>query len=131
MPKRLLLALAVVAVVVSAACHSSSSTTPIPSGSPVSPSPNPSVTRAKVEVTVAGTPAPQVPVEISTPRNPNSPRPGSPFLTKPTDKKGEVRFSHLKPSKTYCWLAKISPSFKSSECAGWEVWQTSVIMLGN
>lgn len=131
MPKRLLLALAVVAVIVSAACHSNSSTTPTPSYSPISPSPNPSVTRAKVEVTVAGTPTAQVPVEISTPANPNSPRPGHPFLTKDTDKKGEVRFSHLKPSKTYCWLANISPSFKSSECAGWEVWQTSVIMLGN
>jgi hypothetical protein len=131
MPKRLLLALAAIAVVVSAACHSSTSTTPTPSFSPTSPSPNPSVTRAKVEVTVAGTPVPDVPVQISTPSNPQSPRPGHPFKTKVTDKKGEVRFSHLKPSKTYCWLAIIATSFKASECASWAVWQTSTIMLGN
>ena len=131
MPKRLLLALAVTAVIVSAACHSSSGTSPTPSVSPGSPSPNPKITRATVEVTVAGPPTAQIPVEISTPANPQSPRPGNPFLTKPTGKKGLVRFSHLKPSKTYCWLAIISPSFKSSECAGWAVWQNGTIILGN
>jgi hypothetical protein len=131
MPKRLLLAVAVIALVISAACHSSSSTTPTPSFSPGSPSPNPSVTKALVEVTVLGTPTAKVPVEISTPRDPNSPRPGHPFLTKTTGIKGLARFNHLKPSKTYCWLAIISPSFRSSECAGWAVWQTGTIMLGN
>ncbi|HMF29231.1 MAG TPA: hypothetical protein VKE42_10695 [Candidatus Cybelea sp.] len=131
MPKRLLLALAAIAVVISAACHSSTSTTPTPSYSPISPSPNPSIRKATVEVTVAGTPVPQVPVEISTPRNPGSPRPGHPFLTETTGKKGLVHFHDLKPSKTYCWLARISPSFRSSECADWAVWQTSIIMLGN
>jgi hypothetical protein len=131
MPKRLLLALGVIAVVLSAACHSSTSTTPTPSYSPISPSPDPSIKKAKVEVTVAGTPANDIPVEISTPRNPQSPRPGQPFATHYTGKKGLVVFKQLKPSKTYCWLAKISPSFRSSECAGWAVWQTSTIMLGN
>ncbi len=29
-----------------------------------------------------------------------------------------VHFHNLKPSKTYCWVAFIRPSFKSSECAG-------------
>jgi hypothetical protein len=130
MPKRLLLALGAIAIIVSAACHSNTSTTPTPSYSPISPSPNPSITKAKVEVTVLGTPAAHVPVEISTPANPQSPRPGHPFLTKDTNGKGMVKFAHLKPSKTYCWLATISSGFRSSECAGWEVWQTSIITLG-
>ncbi len=129
MPKRLLLGLAVAALVI-AACHGSS-TTPTPSSSPLSPSPNPSITKATVQVTVAGTPAPRIPVEESTPKNPESPRPGTPFDTKNTGKKGYARFSGLKPSKTYCWVAIISPSFKSSECAGWPIWQTSTITLGN
>jgi hypothetical protein len=127
----LLLAVAVIAVVVSAACNSGSSSSPTPSYSPISPSPNPSITKAKVEVTVFGTPTAHIPVQISTPANPQSPRPGKPFLEKDTNKDGIVKFAHLKPSKTYCWLAIISPSFRSSECAGWEVWQTSTIMLGN
>lgn len=131
MPKRLLLAVAAVALFISAACHSNTSTTPTPSYSPISPSPNPSIKKATVEVTVAGTPVAQVPVEISTPKNPGSPRPGHAFETLDTGKKGLVHFKGLKPSKTYCWLAIIAPSFKSSECAGWAVWQTSTIMLGN
>jgi hypothetical protein len=130
MPKRLLLALTVAAIVI-AACHSGTSTTPSPSFSPVSPNPNPSITMATVQVTVAGTPVPRIPVEISTPKNPSSPRPGKPFFTKNTGKKGFARFNHLKPSKTYCWVALITPSFKSSECAGWAIWQSSTIVLGN
>lgn len=128
MPKRLLLALGVAALMV-AACHSSS-TTPTPSGSPLSPSPNPSITKATVLVTVAGTPVPRIPVEISTPRSTSSPRPGKPFLTKKTGKKGYARFTGLKPSQTYCWVALISPSFRASECAGWAIWQTGTIDLG-
>jgi hypothetical protein len=81
-------------------------------------------------VTVAGTPAAHIPVEESTPRNPGSPRPGTPFETKNTGLRGFARFTGLKPSKTYCWVAIISPSFKSSECAGWAVWQSSTIVLG-
>jgi hypothetical protein len=129
MPKSLLFALGVAALVI-AACHGSS-TTPTPSGSPLSPSPNPSITKATILVMVAGTPAPRIPVEESTPKNPASPRPGKPFDTKNTGNKGYARFNGLKPSKTYCWVAIISPSFTSSECAGWAVWQTSTIILGN
>jgi hypothetical protein len=128
MPKRLLLVLAIAALAI-AACHSGS-TTPTPSASPASPSPNPSITKATILVTISGTPAPKIPVEESTPRNPQSPRPGKPFFTKNTGKKGYARFIGLKPAKTYCWVAIISPSFKSSECAGWAIWQTSTIILG-
>jgi hypothetical protein len=128
MPKRLLLALVVAAMAI-AACHSSSAT-PTPSASPVSPSPIPSIKVATIQVTIDGTPAPRIPVEESTPRDPDSPRPGKTFFTKNTGKKGFARFNGLKPTKTYCWVAVISPSFKSSECAGWAIWQTSTITLG-
>jgi hypothetical protein len=128
MPKRLLLVLAVAAIAI-AACHGGS-TTPSPSSSPASPSPNPSITKAIVEVTISGTPQPRIPVEESTPKNPESPRPGKPFQTEITGKKGLAHFNHLKPSGTYCWVAIISPSFHSSECAGWAVWQTTTITLG-
>lgn len=129
MPKRLLLALAVAALAI-AACHSYNSVSPTPSSSPASPSPNPSITKATILVTVKGTPAPHVPVEESTPKNPASPRPGKPYETIYTGRQGFARFKGLKPSKTYCWVAIISPSFRSSECAGWAVWQTSTITLG-
>jgi hypothetical protein len=128
MPKRLLLVLAVSALAI-AACHGSS-TTPTPSASPASPSPNPSITMATVLVTIQGTPHARIPVEESTPTNPTSPRPGTPFITKLTGRKGYARFTDLKPSGTYCWVAVFSPRFKSSECAGWAVWQTSTITLG-
>ncbi|MBV8066521.1 MAG: hypothetical protein JO113_00990 [Candidatus Eremiobacteraeota bacterium] len=130
MPKRLLFVLAAVAIAV-AACKSGSSSTPLPSGSPVSPSPNPSISQALVSVTVGGTHEPRIPVEISTPKNPSSPRPGKPFQVKKTGKKGGTTFRDLKPDGTYCWVALISPRFKSSECASWAIWQTSTIMLGN
>lgn len=128
MPKRLLLALALTALAV-AACHSGS-TTPTPSSSPASPNPNPSITKATILVTIGGTPAPKIPVEESTPRSTSSPRPGKPFDTQHTGRMGLAHFHGLKPSDTYCWVAIISPSFKSSECAGWAIWQTSTITLG-
>jgi hypothetical protein len=129
MPKRLLLVLGVAALAI-AACKGGS-TTPTPSSSPGgSPTPNPKITKAVVLVTIAGTPAPKIPVEESTPKNPASPRPGKPFDTVNTGLKGLAHFNHLKPSKTYCWVAIISPSIKSSECAGWAIWQTSTITLG-
>jgi len=128
MPKRLLFALAIAALAI-AACNSGSTTTP-PSSPPVSPSPNPSIKKALVQVTIAGTPAANIPVEESTPQNPASPRPGTPFDTVPTNKKGYAHFKDLKPSKTYCWVAVISHSIESSECAGWAVWQNSTIFLG-
>jgi ABC-type glycerol-3-phosphate transport system substrate-binding protein len=90
MPKRLLLVLAVAALAI-AACHSGS-TTPSPSSSPASPSPNPSITKAAVLVTVLGTPQPHVPVQESTPKNTSSPRPGTPFDTEYTNKKGVAHF---------------------------------------
>jgi hypothetical protein len=130
MPKRLLITLAVAAIVI-AACKGGGSTSSPPTNTPISPSPNPSIHTATIQVTVAGTPVPKIPVEISTPKNPESPRPGQPFFTKNSGKKGFARFPNLKVSKTYCWVATISPSFRASECAGWEIWQTSTILLGN
>ncbi|HZV76882.1 MAG TPA: hypothetical protein VFF63_03865 [Candidatus Babeliales bacterium] len=128
MPKVLLLVLAVAALAI-AACHGSSSS-PTPTPSPASPSPNPSVSMATILVTINGTPVPKIPVEESTPRVPASPRPGKPFFIKDSGKKGYARFSGLKPSGTYCWVAVFGSGFKSSECAGWAVWQTSIIYLG-
>lgn len=131
MPKRLLLALGLAALAI-AACHNGS-TSPSPSFTPSSPSPNPSITKATIEVTLAGTPAPRIPVQISTPRNRNtaSPRPGTPFETQNTGKKGLAHFNHLKPDGIYCWVAIVSPSIKFSICASWALWQTGTIILGN
>ena len=112
-----------------AACHNSSSVTPQPSGS-VSPVPNPSITRATIQVTILGSPTARIPVQESTPKNTSSPRPGTPFETRRTKDNGKAFFGHLKPSKTYCWVALLSPGHTSSECAGWSVWQTSIITLG-
>lgn len=123
-----MIALAVLALAV-AACHNSS-VTPSPSSSPASPSPNPSIKTAKIKVTINGTPVPRVPVEASTPSNAVSPRPGTPFKTNHTNHNGVTRFFNLKPSKTYCWLAKLGSGLTSSECAGWAVWQSQTIILG-
>lgn len=128
MPKRLMIVLAVAALAI-AACNSSS-TSPSPSYSPGSPSPNPSITAAHVLVTINGTPQPKIPVEESTPKSTSSPRPGKAFETLYTNRNGKVKFTGLKPSKTYCWVAILAPGQTSSECAGWEIWQTSIIELG-
>jgi hypothetical protein len=128
MPKRLLLALAVAAVAI-AACHSTPA--PTPSFTPSSPTPNPKITKASVYVTVNGTPVPRIPVEISTPRSTASPRPGKPFFTKNTGRKGHAAFTGLKPSQTYCWVAIVSPSVLYSTCASWPIWQAGTIDLGN
>lgn len=130
MPKRFLVALAIAALAI-AACHSGS-TTPTPSSSPTSPSPNPSVTKATILVTtVNGTPLPGVPVQESTPKNTSSPRPGTPFETQVTGKKGLAHFNHLKPDGIYCWVAIFSSRVKASECASWAIWQTSQITLNS
>ena len=130
MPQRFLLVLVVISMAV-AACHGSAAN-PTASSTPFSPSPNPSITKATVEVVTAnGTPIPRIPVEESTPRNKESPRPGTPFDTEITGKQGLARFHNLKPSVTYCWVAVISTKTKSSECAGWSVWQSGDIVLGN
>jgi len=127
MPKRLLLVLAVAAFAI-VACNSGNSA-PTPTGTPFTPNPNPSITKAAVLVTVLGTPQPHIPVEESTPKDPNSPRPGTPFDTEKTNPKGIAHFFGLKPSKTYCWVAVVG-SIKFSECAGWGVWQSGDILLG-
>ncbi|HEY2475096.1 MAG TPA: hypothetical protein VGI19_09870 [Candidatus Cybelea sp.] len=129
MPKRLMLALAVAALMV-AACHNNSSVTPTPSSTPVSPSPNPKITKATAEVTIKGTAVPHIPVEISTPANPESPRPGTPFDTRGTNKDGRAHFTGLNYKKTYCWVAVFGSGHNSSECASWAVWQSSIILLG-
>jgi len=119
-----------VAALAVAACHNNSSTSPMPSFSPVSSSPNPKITAAHVLVTINGLPKPKIPVEESTPRSTASPRPGTPFETLLTNKQGKVKFTDLKPAKTYCWVANLGSGKKSFECAGWAVWQTSLITLG-
>jgi hypothetical protein len=129
MPKRLMIVLSVVALAI-AACHSSSSTTPTPSFSPGSPAPNPSITAAHVYVTINGSPRAHIPVLESTPKSTSSPRPGKAFETLNTNKKGKVKFTGLKPAKTYCWVAQLAPGQTSSQCAGWEIWQSSIINLG-
>lgn len=129
MLKRLLIFLALAAVVVATACNSGSAT-PSPSGSPASPNPNPSITHAIVLVTVNGTPRPKVPIDESTPRSEGSPRPGKTIETRYTNKKGWTRFYDLKPSKSYCWVARVGAGVRFSQCASWEIWQTSTISLG-
>lgn len=120
-----------VAALAVAACHSGgSSTTPTPSFSPGSPSPNPKIKAAHILVTINGSPQPKIPVLESTPKSTASPRPGKAFETLYTDKKGRAKFTNLKPAKTYCWVAHLGSGLKSSECAGWEIWQTSIIELG-
>ena len=130
MPKRLMIVLCVAALAV-AACHSYSSTTPTPSFSPGSPAPNPSVTAAHILVTILGVPRSKIPVQESTPKSTSSPRPGQPFETRSTGRSGKVKFTGLKPAKTYCWVALLGSGKKSSDCAGWETWQTTVITLGS
>jgi hypothetical protein len=129
MPKRLMIVLCVVALAI-AACHSDSSTTPTPSFSPVSTSPNPKITAAHILVTINGLPKAKIPVEESTPRSTASPRPGTPFETLLTNRKGKVTFTHLKPAKTYCWVALLGTGKKSFFCADWQIWQTTDITLG-
>jgi hypothetical protein len=129
MPKRLMICLAVAALAI-AACHSYGNPSPTPTGSPVSPQPNPSVKTARVLVTILGTPTARIPVEESTPRDKQSPRPGTPFETRRTNKNGMARFSHLKPNGVYCWVALLGQGHTSSECASWVIWQTSTIPLG-
>jgi hypothetical protein len=128
MPKRLLLALAIASLAI-AACHSTPSTTP--SFPPSSPTPNPKITKTTVSVTIGGTPVPRVPVEISTPRSTASPRPGKPFFTKNTGKKGNATFTGLKPSQTYCWVAIVGPSYHFVDCADWQTWQSGTVDLGS
>jgi len=124
-----MIVLAVAALAI-AACHSSSSPTPAPSSTAFSPSPNPSIKKATIVVTRLGTPAPGVPVEESTPKSTSSPSPGTVIKTIYTGKKGQALFSHLDPDAFYCWVAILGPGQRSSQCASWAIWQTSIISLG-
>lgn len=129
MPKRLMIILAITSLAI-AACHSASVSTPPSAGPSISPTPNPKIKKATIQVTVLGTPAAGVPVEASTPRSTSSPRPGAPFATVTTGKKGFAHFTGLNPRKYYCWVAILAPGIRYSECASWALWQTSTIILG-
>jgi hypothetical protein len=129
MPKRLMIVLTVAAIAI-AACHSNSSSSSTPPTTSPSFTPNPKITKATILVTVLGTPAPNIPVEASTPKSTSSPRPGQPFSTKNTGAKGLVRFQPLKPSKTYCWVAILGPHQTSSACTSFSIWQNSTVTLG-
>lgn len=132
MPKRFMIALLVIAVAV-AACHGSSNPNPVPTAVPSgSPTPNPHIHKATVKVIKGNnTPAPGIPVSISTPASATSPRPGTPFETKTSGMKGLAVFKMLKPNKTYCWVAKFGSGVTSSFCAGYILWQNENIVLGN
>jgi len=94
-------------------------------------SPNPKISSAVIEVTKLGTPVPNVAVQISTPRSSANPRPGTAFLTQYTKGNGQSKFSHLKPSQTYCWVALLGPAGQTSSlCAPWYEWQGGTVTLG-
>jgi hypothetical protein len=131
MPKRASILLAVVALALTFAACGGGSSNPGPTPSPYGTlTPNPKDRSASVDVTVLGTPAPHVAVEISTPRSSASPRPGTPFDTQTTNKKGTAVFNNLNPSKTYCWVALITASQSSSTCAPYYIWQTGPVAVG-
>ena len=44
--------------------------------------------------------------------------------------KGLAHFNMLDPKKTYCWVAVFGSGHNSSQCASWDIWQTSTILLG-
>jgi hypothetical protein len=130
MPKRVMILLAAVSLGLAiSACKNNSGGSVAPSPS-VSLTPNPTLTAATISVTILQTPAAFVPVQESTPRSSSSPRPGTPFLTQKTGKKGMTKFTHLKPNQTYCWVAILGPNQRSSQCASWEIWQYQTIPLG-
>jgi hypothetical protein len=125
MPKRVLIFIAA-AVIGVAACSNNSNS------SSVTPTPVPTVTgnanqtTATVLVTIYQTPQALIPVEISTPTSTASPgpRPGKTFRTEETNPFGVAVFHHLKPGKTYCWVAKFkTPIGNTSACSA--NWQTS------
>jgi hypothetical protein len=130
MPKRVMILLAAVSLGLAIpACHNNNGGTITPAPS-VSLTPNPMITAASVSVTILGTPAANIPVQESTPKSSSSPRPGTPFLTQKTGKKGMTKFTHLKPTQTYCWVAILGPNQTSSLCASWDIWQYQPIPLG-
>jgi len=131
MPKRASILLAAIALALTFAACGGNGAAPTPTITPAPPiTPNPKDHTATVTVTVLGTPVPKVAVEISTPRSSASPRPGKPFDTETTNRKGNATFKQLNPKKTYCWVALISASQSSSVCAPFYTWQTGPISLG-
>ena len=128
MPRRASLFLAGLSLVLTfAACNNGgSSVTPTP-GPTASTSPNPKDRSAQIDVSILGTPAPKIPVEMSTPRNG---RPGHPIATKTTGPKGSVIFYGLNVNKTYCWKALLSASSSSYFCGNWTFWQFQPISIG-
>jgi hypothetical protein len=130
MPKRASIVLAALSLLLAvAACNGSSSVTPTPAPS-VTYTPNANDKHANVTVTKLNSPAPFITVQISTPQSSASPRPGTPFQSKLTNKKGAVTFYGLKPSASYCWVAQLGGGKTSSLCAGFATWQNSTIQLG-
>jgi hypothetical protein len=131
MPKRASIFLAAIALALTfAACNNGSSSnppTPAPTGTIT---PNPKDRSASVDVTILGSPAPKVAVQISTPKSSASPRPGTPFGTQTTNKKGTAVFKNLNPTKTYCWVAELTASQSSSICAPYYIWQTGPVNVG-
>jgi hypothetical protein len=131
MPKRASIFFAAIALAISFAACGGNATTPSGTPSPaVTLTPNPKDRSASVDVTILGSPAPKIAVEISTPKSSASPRPGTPFDTKTTDKKGTAVFYKLNPKKTYCWVAELSASQSSSICAPFYLWQTGPVSVG-
>jgi hypothetical protein len=130
MPKRVLILLAVISLAVAIPACSNNSTGTVSPSPTVSLTPNPQLTAATITVTVLQTPAANIPVQESTPQSSSSPRPGTPFATQNTGKKGMTKFTHLKPNQTYCWVAILGPHQTSSQCASWEIWQYQPIPLG-
>jgi hypothetical protein len=132
MPKALAIFAAALALAVALAdCGGTTSSNPTPAPT-TSFTPDPSITAATVAVTGdQGSPAPYIPVEISTPASTSSPRPGTPFLTQKTGIKGMTKFNHLKPSNWYCWVAIFNTRVTASNCSNWTTWQFDTITLSN
>ena len=133
MPKHvLILMFAVTLGLAVSACNNSGSTPSTPTPGPsVTLSPNPKISVATIEVTVLGTPKANIPVAESTPKNVNSPRPGTTIVTQFTNAKGLTKFRGLDPKATYCWVATIGKNRTSGACGNWELWQTTVpIIIG-
>ena len=113
-----------------AACGGNGST-PNPNPTPApNITPNPKDHTANVAVTLLGSPAPKVPVEISTPKSTAEPRPGKAFATQATDKKGTATFKGLNVNKTYCFVAQLTASQSSYTCAQFYIWQGGPVPLG-
>lgn len=120
MPKRILMALALCALGL-AACNSGynpvNSTTPTPTPT-ASYSPNPSITTVTVTVTVTSSPLPGAVVNEYLEGSDGRPS-GSALASATTNASGQVTFSGLTPSQSYCWNTTYSnppAGFNSQVC---------------